>query len=382
MIDNYVYHIFGDSFPELFSSITSIAEKKGCNNKPLFYDRNTKQYWNNINFRTLRLLTKNFTIISKAAFCLKLPYFIFYRFRGRSSNYHTLSSEKELVIMPSLNGAVFVNFSDQQVCKILTPIEAEPDFLDIEEKVFHAIPKHVPAIIKSGVLQNNYFYIVWKYLKPTAPISFYNWSQYTPDIIDIMFQQYAAMGVIKKSCEEYLTELERKLFTCKQKSFLVEINEIKDRIHTLLKLYEYDSKNETLFMLHCHGDLVPNNVLSVKGKLYLFDWSLGGWLNAFYDLMIQEFYRADSIFWKRFKMISKFELIENQYLLGWGKPFIDRLEALLETELSIQQIKMGCLISLLEKSVNSFCRYQHHDINFESGEYILKLIIKILKNID
>ena len=232
--------------------------------------------------------------------------------------------DKEIIILKSLNGIILFNLTDELVIKIINKI-FEPNFLKNELQAKKTLPENVPAVINHG-LMDNYYYITWKLYAKSEKINWKDWSKTLKILNPIIAKLYKNNKLIILNSDEYITQIINNLDSIsKDKKYLInEFNEIKKLLESCIARYYI--KNINLYKIFSHGDLVPNNIIKTQDNLYLCDWTNGGIHNIFYDLMIQNFYKPNSMVWKNFNTINFTQCNDNDIFFGWTNNYIKMFE--------------------------------------------------------
>jgi hypothetical protein len=283
---------------------------------------------------------------------------------------------REWLILESCNGVVVIDFRSQRTYKFVKPIEAEPQFIENERLAFASLPENVPTIYSFGV-EGNIGFLVSQYISSNLRPRFRDWPKHLKEVTPLLFLHYKKTG-IQKSDLSYIDELKKGFDICRTKQhFREEMNQIENFIFS-----NVSKTSKEFFKLFAHGDLVPNNILRQGENYYIFDWANGGWLNCFYDLMIQEFYFPDSIFWRNFWTNTRehFDRSEKNICFGIFRYYLRELESFTHHKFTASEIQDGFLISIAEIAIKNCLRYQFNSHEYKNGKGMLQNILKIFKS--
>lgn len=287
--------------------------------------------------------------------------------RGRAGN---------LVGLRSCNGIVVIDMDKARVFKLCAPYEAEPHFITNELAACKSLPDHVPSVLRHGQ-EGALSFLVSEYIPSDRRFRFRQWPRYLKRLLPLMIQHYKNSGLMSESWATYRGDLALELEECRGlplfSSEMTRICQLADEIEK--KFCEI----ETVHKVFAHGDLVPNNILVSKGKLYIFDWANGGWQNAFYDLMMQKIYFAESNLWKRFFALDDNGL--DSEFFGWSREFCAALKMEFGLKFDTQFVRQNIFYSILELAIKNCRRYQWNEMEYRNGADMLQTVLRVLGHV-
>ena len=280
----------------------------------------------------------------------------------------------EVAFIRSCNGMVFIDFKNRRVVKACAPQKAEPLFIENELAAQKSLPGNTPMIYESGVFRDDIAYTLSEYLLPKSKASFRTWRSDLVSVLPLLFKNYIFHGLKSIPAETHRIYLLSELSHCEGlQKFTSLTREIRILFETLVPSEPVDKKIHLLF---CHGDLVPNNLIKAD-KVYLFDWANGGWQNAYYDLMMQQFYFKNSPLWKDFGKIALDDL--DRYTFGFAAPHLQMLLKNFQISDSLEDIKKNFIYAIVELVIKNCRRYQFHPSELTNREDMLQTAFSILK---
>jgi len=240
--------------------------------------------------------------------------------------------------------------------KVLRKEANQKDVVRKECMAYNLLPEFVPSILDYNLATQpgHLDYVVSRFAPNTCPVTPKEWHTVLPKLFDALFICYQRSDFKKITVIELINHALDMLEKYKEPSEFFEL--CSGIIHDVCNVCA-TFEDAQLWQTFVHGDLTWDCVHRDGDTISIIDWGNSGYKNVFFDLFIQEFYRATPDFWRNVLTADSFDFLY-KYFFGAFHTFYQNLTERIDADFSLFNVKANLLISLLEKSVDSFLRYR------------------------
>lgn len=257
--------------------------------------------------------------------------------------------------------------------KVLRKTANQKDIIKNERQAYMLLPEFVPAIVKyqNAAQLEPFDYVVSRFVENSHPVTSEEWSTVFPAVMQALLLCYERAGFKRISVDEVVVQVAGILEKHQGHSEFFELcRKVIQNINRVCLRFR-DAK---LFTTFVHGDVTWDAIHRNGDSIKIIDWGNAGYKSVFYDLFVQEFYRADSKFWGNFFEAKSHDFFSS-YFFGAFDTFYRGLTTRMSTSFSLYDIKANLCVSLLQNAIDNFLRYRVVD-ELEGVEFF-RLIEKV-----
>jgi hypothetical protein len=261
-----------------------------------------------------------------------------------------------LVIYPRDSVIVTVAKSQGVATKVLRKTANQKDVIENERQAYRLLPEFVPAIVEyqNAAQPESFDYIISRFVANSYPVTPGEWHTVLPTVMQALLLCYERAGFRRITVTEVVEQAVGTLEKHREQSEFFELcRRVIQDINRVCVRFR-DAKLLTTFV---HGDVTWDAIHRSGDSIKIIDWGNAGYRSVFYDLFIQEFYRANSKFWRNLLGAKSCDFFSS-YFFGAFDPFYRGITTRTSTSFSLFDIKANLIVCLLENAVDNFVRYR------------------------
>lgn len=266
---------------------------------------------------------------------------------------------KGLVIFPRDSVIVTVAKSLGVAIKVLRKNANQKNVIKNECKAYKLLPEFVPAVLnyQDSCQLESFDFVISQFVANSSPVKHEEWQYILPTVMQALLLSYERGGFKRIKVTEVIEQARNTLeINREQTEFFYLCQNVIQDLSEICMRYR-DAKLMTAFV---HGDVTCDAIHRNGNSIKIIDWGNAGFRSVFYDLFIQEFYRADSKFWRNILQAESNEFFSD-YFFGIFDSFYKEISTLTCTNFSLADIKGNLVVSLLQNAIDNFERYRTID---------------------
>lgn len=329
---------------------THLSKHKGT--KKFFYDEKSKSLRQASDKLTLRMLTKNKSLVKTLTALIK-------HFKRKTFNnrliyvFGLLASEKSLegVIMLPRRGhtMVVLDYKERIVYKVFSSSEECHDLINKEEVVQKCLTNKVPKIVDHQYTTDMSF-VKYHFVPNDYPVRRKDMPALMQQIVADLIALYDCAGIKSQKLSDYTKYLVRRFDCIKPQPGTESFNKDLDRcfrqLMSELKSLEAKYKDVQIYSAFTHGDIAHPNIRRSDDKYWLIDWNDAGYKNILYDMFMTDYQNPNALLFSDKLSSNRIKLEQGMY--GSGKRLVSFVDPLYQTKASDTLLDVYLMLSLIE----------------------------------